>query len=465
MARFSKKKVGGSLLTAMFAMTAIPGFAEVEAFAFPPGVAEKLSGLTDDQRSFLRSPEPLRVIPSRQKLIQQLETRTPEQVRQYVTDMMAAVQALGFQEGDMAEIPLNPEATRFNGFKVIAPEILEDRHRDPGPFSVSRYVHPQGGIPTFAGAPVASTPEDLVAGRVDVAIAGVPQSMSSGSRDARNGPQALRAAHGMNGSDVYALVNPGAVLNIVDFGDVPLDRMSVERSLEPIHDRVQAIAETGTVPFLVGGDHSIFYPAVKAVRGARPDRPIAAVHLGAHYNAEAPRAHRLSDRDAVYRLLSEKLVEGADLIQVGLRRSQAGPEAFEWLRKQGVRYHTMAEVQHRGWAQVMERVLKEAKSTRKPLYISMDVSVLDPAHLSAAGRATPGGLTPRELSPLLRRLCAENEIAGFDITDLAPMLDLSLVSAMNANYMMNACLSGMAMRKEGLTRAGYLNPIAIDHGQ
>jgi guanidinobutyrase len=465
MARFRKKDFSGSLLTAMFAMAAIPEFTQAEVFSFPQNVAEKLNVLTEEQRKFLSSQEPLRVIPSREKLVQQLEGRSPEQVLQYVSDMMAAVKALGFQEEDMAEIPLNPEATRFNGYKIIAPEILEERRRDPGPFSVSRYIHAQGGIPTFAGAAVAKTPEDLIAGRVDVAITGIPQSMSSGSRDARNGPEALRAAHGMAGGDVYALVDPAAVLNIVDFGDVPVDRMSMERSLEPIHDRVQAIAKTGTVPFLVGGDHSILYPAVKAVRGAKPDRPLAVVHLGAHYNAEATRAHRLSDRDAVYRLLSEKLLAGPDLIQVGLRGPQAGPEAFEWLREQGVRYHTMAEVQRRGWQAVMERVLKEARATGKPIYISMDVSVLDPAHLSAAGRAAPGGLTPRELSPLLRRLCAENEIAGFDIADLAPMLDLSFVSAMNANYMMNACLSGMAMRKEGLTKAGYLNPIAVDHGQ
>ena len=71
----------------------------------------------------------------------------------------------------------------------------------------------------------------------------------------------------------------------------------------------------------------------------------------------------------------------------------------------------------------------------------------------------------REVMPLLRRLCAETEIAGFELADMAPMLDFTYVSALNANYLMNACLAGIALRKEGITEANYLSPLALDHGQ
>jgi agmatinase len=125
----------------------------------------------------------------------------------------------------------------------------------------------------------------------------------------------------------------------------------------------------------------------------------------------------------------------------------------------------MAEVERHGWDQVAERIIDEAKSATERVYVSLDVSVIDPAQLRAAGRAAPGGLTIRELAPLLRRLCAETQIAGFEIMDLAPMLDLSYVSAMNANYMMNTCLSGVAMRKLGLDDDNYLDPMTVDHGQ
>nr|MBO2512942.1 hypothetical protein [Gammaproteobacteria bacterium] len=173
----------------------------------------------------------------------------------------------------------------------------------------------------------------------------------------------------------------------------------------------------------------------------------------------------MSDRQAVYRLLAEGVIEGKHLIQVGLRGPQLDLETLEWMREQGIRYHTMAEVAYRGWDAVMERVLAEAKAGPDRVYVSFDVSVIDPVELAAAGRAVPGGLMLREVIPLVRRLCAETRIVGFEIMDLAPMLDLSYRSAMNANYVMNACLSGIAMRKMGVTEENYMHPLVLDHGQ
>ena len=457
------------LLGATFCVLQLAGAAasaDDTAARIPPSLEPKLQSLTPAQRAFLEGPGPLRLVPTREKLFEELERRTPDDARQYVADMMATVASFAYRPGDdMGAIPLNPEAPQFNSFKVLKPEALADFERAPGPFSLKRYVHEKGGIPTFAGAPVALTPADLVAGAVDVAIAGIPQNMSSGNRDARNGPNALRAMHGIADRDIYSMVDPGAVLNIVDYGDIAVDRMSLERGVDHVYDMVLDIAATGAVPFLVGGDHSLMYPTVKAVRDVRPDEPLGVVHFGAHYDAERYGAYMISDRHAVYRLLEEDVVEGSSLIQIGLRGPQPTLETFEWMRSQGIRYHTMAEVAYRGWDAVMERVLAEAKAGPDRVYVSFDVSVIDPSELAAAGRAAPGGLSLREVIPLVRRLCAEIEIAGFEIMDLAPMLDRGYTSAMNANYVMNACLSGIAMRKQGLTEENYMHPLVIDHGQ
>lgn len=456
----------GVALCALLALAPASGFAQQAEADIPPSIMAKLSGLSAEQVDFLRGFQPLRVIPTREKLNQELARRSPEQIEQFVSDMMMAIEAMAFRPGvDMAEIPLNPEASSFNGFKVVRPQALNEFLREPGPFSVHRYIHQWGGIPTFAGALVAVDQADLVAGDVEVAIVGIPQSMSSGSRDARNAPETIRSMHILGSRDVYSMVDPLAVLNVVDYGDISVDRMSVHRGLEHAYQRIGEIAVTGAVPFIVGGDHSLMYPTVKAVQDNEADEPLTVIHFGAHYNAEPTRAHLLSDRDAVYRLITEGVVAGDNVIQVGLRGSQATPQAFQWLQEQGVRYHTMAEVERHGWDAVAERVIDEAKSATDRVYISLDVSVIDPSQLPAAGRAAPGGLTIRELAPLLRRLCAETQIAGFEIMDLAPMLDLSYVSAMNANYMMNACLSGVAMRKVGLDDDNYLDPMTVDHGQ
>lgn len=433
------------------------------AVDFPAEVSQKFSELSAVQRSFLASDEPLRVANQRQ-LTEAFESRTPSQIATYVSDLMAVIDALAFNpESDMGAIPLNAEATTFNNL-IREPEALWEIRREPGPFSVHRYIRPTSGIPTFAGAPVALTHSDLVAGKVDVAIAGVPQSMSSGSRDARNAPKIIRGSHGMADRNLYLLVDPAASLNLADFGDINVDRMAIERGVEFITQEVKDIADTGARPFLVGGDHSVMYSAVKGVQASLRSQ-IAVVQLGAHSDTRPIGAHTLSDQVAAYRLLTEGVVDGPDLIQVGLNGPQLTEQNLFWLRDEGVKYHTMAEVERSGWDAVLARVLDEAKSTRKPVFISLDVSVLDTAQMTAAGRAVPGGLTMREVMPLLRRLCAETEIAGFELADMAPMLDFTYVSALNVNYLMNACLSGMALRKEGITEANYLSPLALDHGQ
>ncbi len=442
-----------------------------EGATLPSTLNNHLALLTSEQRAFLVSDEALLIVPSRLRLINELERRSPEQAQGYVSDMMAAVEALAYRpDQDMDAIPLNREAPNFNNWKVLRPDALRERQRDPGPFSLSRYIHPWGGIPTFAGAPVAVTPEDLLVGNVEVAFTGIPQSLSSGNRDARNAPNMIRAnygiaSYGVASRDVYTLVDPGAVLNIVDFGDFAVDRLSMARSVDHIREMVMALAATGVVPFFAGGDASIMYPTVRGVREAFPDRPVTVVHFSAHPNAEPPRHHPWSDRDPVYNLVTEGVINGHDLIQIGLRGPKATPQQLVWLRDQGVRYHTMAEVESRGWDHVLQRVLAAAKASGQPVYISMDASVFDPSEIPAAGRAVPNGLKISQLQPLIRRLCAETTLAGFELLDLAPMMDFSYVSALNSTAMFNACLSGLAMRKVGITDTDYLAPLAVDHGQ
>lgn len=94
-----------------------------------------------------------------------------------------------------------------------------------------------------------------------------------------------------------------------------------------------------------------------------------------------------------------------------------------------------------------------------------DIDVLDPAFVPGTGTPEPGGLTPREAFPIARRLCAESNVVGFELVELNPLVDLTYVSAMNANRIVRECLTRLAMRKMGLTDKHYLSPLATDHGQ
>ena len=114
---------------------------------------------------------------------------------------------------------------------------------------------------------------------------------------------------------------------------------------------------------------------------------------------------------------------------------------------------------------MMEDVIREAKDGPEYLFVSFDIDTLDPAFVPGTGTPEPGGLTPREAFPIVRRLCAESNVVGFELVELAPMLDPTYVSALNANRLIKECMTGIAMRKKGLTAPHYLSPLTKSHGQ
>jgi agmatinase len=135
------------------------------------------------------------------------------------------------------------------------------------------------------------------------------------------------------------------------------------------------------------------------------------------------------------------------------------------MRENQFRYHTMAEIEERGWPAVMEDVLREAREGTEFLYVSFDIDTLDPAFVPGTGTPEPGGLTPREAFPIVRRLCAENDLVGFELVELSPHMDPTYVSALNANRIVRECLTGVAMNRRGLTQPNYKSPLSVTHGQ
>jgi agmatinase len=183
---------------------------------------------------------------------------------------------------------------------------------------------------------------------------------------------------------------------------------------------VAETAGTGAIPMLVGGDTSMLYPGVKGIADAHGKGTFGLLHFSAHPDVERDGDHTISDRQALYRLLDQDIVNGSDTVQVGLRGPDVDVESLQWLRDRKVRYHTMAEIQKRGYADVMKRVLREVHKGPDAFFVSIDVSVIDPGQLIA--------------------------------------------SVTNANALLNACLVGIAVRKAGLA-PDYVHPLTLDHGQ
>lgn len=266
------------------------------------------------------------------------------------------------------------------------------------------------------------------------------------------------------------MVNPFTELVMVDYGDAPVDPLSTERSVHAIRELVREVVEVKldngrrVFPIVIGGDHSLMYPDVAALVDVYGKGKVGVIHFDAHYDGTQVMGHLIGHGMPVKRLINEGLVPGKNFIQVGLRGYYPDKETFEWMKKQGFRYHPMAEVERRGWDAVMNDVIREAKEGPEYLYISFDIDSLDPAYTPGTGTPEPGGLTTREAFPIVRRLCAEVDVVGFELVELLPYRDPGYTTVLNSNRIVRECLVGLALRKKGIKQEHYLDPITSGGG-
>ncbi|MPS70424.1 MAG: agmatinase [Novosphingobium sp.] len=440
--------LAGTCLLALSA--AAPVQAQAQAQMAAPA-ADPIATLPADQRAFVadgRTLAHLGLTP--EKLRTALAPRSAEDRAAYVKALMDMVQAAKFQPGvDPAEIALNPMARGWNATTTVRPAFLDKVQREPGPFSLKRYQFQKPGVPTFADAPVAIRKEDLVAGKVEVAFVGVPLDFSSGWRDAKHAPVALRGMDGLVGADADGGVDPGLVLTLADYGDLAIDYMAPDRSMDHVRSMIAEMAAAGVKPFIVGGDHTLMYPDVAAMVDSYGAGNVAVVQFDAHPDAMLDDPHFISDTQTLSRLMQDKVIKGTDVIHVGMRGRDADVETQARLKAAGVRIKPTAEIAARGWQAVTQEIVSGLATGPKNVFVSFDMSVLDPGEVSAAGRPVPGGISMREAIPMVREICTKSNVVGFDLLDTAPILDTTYVSRLSANYILHACLSGIALRKQG----------------
>jgi agmatinase len=345
----------------------------------------------------------------------------------------------------------------------------QDPKREPGPIDLNRYgVAMYGGIPTFMNFPVCLTQEDLKAGKVDVAILGAPVDMSFGQRGTAFGPRALRTAERyMPGGNIahslmthtHVMIKPFDILTCVDYGDAGVDPLDIVKSHEEIRLRVREIVEVGAFPVILGGDHSLMLPDAAALADVYGKGNVGVIHFDAHYDAgDNQYGHTISHGTPVRRLIEGGHVLGKNFVQVGLRGYSPWEEEAAWMREKGINSHYMAEVEREGFDQVMQRAIEQALDGPEYLFISFDIDSLDPAYAPGTGTPEPGGFTNREAFPIVRRLCAETNVVGMELVEVAPGWDPGYTTALNGLRIIMEALTGLAMRKQGLSEPHYLDP-------
>lgn len=346
-----------------------------------------------------------------------------------------------------------------------------DPKREPGPIDLNRYVANSGayaGIQTFMNLPVCLTQQDLRAGEVEVAILGAPIDMGFGMRGTAWGPRALRNGEaylsggpGANAAltHTHVMLSPFDLLTCVDYGDAGVDPFDLEASHEEIRLRVREIAETGAIPIILGGDHSLMRPDSMGLTDVYGQGNVGIIHFDAHYDAgDTLHGHPITHGTPVRRLIEDGYVRGQNFIQIGLRGYLPDEADMKWMRGQGIRSHYMAEVERDGFDKVADRVMAEAQDSAEYLHISFDIDVLDPAYAPGTGTPEPGGLTPGQAFSMVRRLGAAGKVIGFELVEVSPLRDPGYITALNGLRVIQEAITGIAMHKQGLTGPHYLDP-------
>jgi len=307
-----------------------------------------------------------------------------------------------------------------------------------------------GGLTTFGQRPLVTDPEQLDAWRPDVAIVGAPFDISTSNRPgARFGPRAIRALAYEPGTYHLDLgIEIFDHLEVVDYGDAFCPHGLTEASHANIRERVHQVASRGIVPVILGGDHSITWPAATAVADVHGYGNVGIVHFDAHADtADHIDGNLASHGTPMRRLIESGAVPGDRFVQVGLRGYWPPADTFAWMREQGMVWHTMHEIWERGFKEVMADAVSEALSKADHLYLSVDVDVMDPAHAPGTGTPEPGGMTSVDLLRMVRRLALEHDLVGMDVVEVSPAYDVSDLTVNAAHRIVFEALAGMAERR------------------
>jgi agmatinase len=257
---------------------------------------------------------------------------------------------------------------------------------------------------------------------VDVAILGVPFDSGTSYRSgARLGPREIRAQSSLiRPYSYFQKISPFRELTIVDAGDADAPPVGIEAAYAAIEAAVERIVTAGATPMIVGGDHSISLPVLRAIARARG--PLALVQFDAHIDTWGDYfGGKYFHGSPFRRAIDESVVVAARYVQIGIRGPMYGEEEdFAYQREHGVTTIDIGEVKRSGAAATMARV-RDIVGER-PLYVTFDIDSVDPAFAPGTGTPEVGGLTSYEAQELVRALAGLN-LVGCDVVEVAPPFD------------------------------------------
>ena len=303
-------------------------------------------------------------------------------------------------------------------------------------------------VPRFAGpATFARLPRLDQVERADVAVLGLPFDSGTSFRPgARFGPEAVRAGSKLLRPYHLGLeVEPWTTLQLADAGDVAINPFGIVEAVGQIEAAANALYGKAHRIVSIGGDHTVALPLLRAAHARHG--PVAVVHFDAHLDTwDTYFGARYTHGTPFRRASDEGLLALDHCAHVGIRNSVYALADFDDDRRLGFATVSTLDVARRGVDEAIDRVRDRVSDV--PVYISIDIDVLDPAHAPGTGTPEPGGLTTRELQMILHGL-ADLDLIGADVVEVSPAYDHAQLTALAAANVIYELLGMFAVRRPG----------------
>jgi agmatinase len=298
-------------------------------------------------------------------------------------------------------------------------------------------------VPRFAGvATFARLPRIDEVAKADIAVVGIPFDAGTSYRPgARFGPSHIReSSRLLRPYNPAQDASPFALAQVVDAGDIAVNPFNIQQAVEQIEVGVDELLDEGLKLVTLGGDHTIAYPIIKSLH--KKHGPVTVIHFDAHLDTwdtyfGAPLTHGTPFR----RASEEGYLDLESCLHIGIRGPLYATTDLSDDKKLGFEVVTSIDMDRLGVDAVIAKIRERVGN--KPVYVSIDVDVLDPAFAPGTGTPEMGGLSSREMLALLRSLDAANLI-GADIVEVSPQYDSAQITGFAAAHMAYELITLMA---------------------
>ena len=291
-------------------------------------------------------------------------------------------------------------------------------------------------------------PTQATAEGLDVAFIGIPMDIGTSNRSGtRHGPRQIRDESRMlRPFNMATGAAPFDHLQVADIGDVPINTFDLKKSVDIITDYYNGVLAHGVIPLTLGGDHTLTWPILRAIKAKHG--PVALIHVDAHADInDTMFGEKVAHGCPFRRAWEDGCLINDKVFQIGLRGTGYSPDDFDWGRSKGWTVVQAEECWHKSLKPLMADI--RATIGDAPVYLSYDIDSLDPAFAPGTGTVEPGGLTIWQGLEIVRG-CAGLNLVGGDLVEVSPPYDPSgntaLVGA-NLLYEMLCVLPGVPQRK------------------